>query len=255
MEDQEHPLPGGNVSVGVVRIGSTVRRPVGPWTTATHALLNHLEQVGFPGSPRVGGIDDRGREILSFVPGVAAWPDHFDALASDAGLVKVARLIVAYHEAAASFDPPDGADWSTVCPTRGPVEVIRHNDLGPWNLILEPGGNWTFIDWDLASPGARISDYAYAARGFVPLFPDMAAQWPTVRRLRLLCDVWDVGPEELIDAVVWRARADANGLAQRAAAGEQPWRRMWDEGHGETNERIASHIERSAVTWLAELAG
>ncbi|MFI2076838.1 MULTISPECIES: hypothetical protein [Streptomyces] len=40
--DQPHaaaqPLPGGNVSAGVVRIGDTVRRPAGPWTPAVHAL-------------------------------------------------------------------------------------------------------------------------------------------------------------------------------------------------------------------------
>lgn len=61
-------LSGGNTTV-VVRIGDTVRRPVGPWTPAVHDVLNHLAAVGFPGSPRVLGVDDAGREILAFVPG------------------------------------------------------------------------------------------------------------------------------------------------------------------------------------------
>ncbi|GIH73865.1 hypothetical protein Plo01_02940 [Planobispora longispora] len=30
-------------------------RPAGPWTPAAHALLHHLERVGFTGSPRVVG--------------------------------------------------------------------------------------------------------------------------------------------------------------------------------------------------------
>lgn len=63
-------VSGGNTTA-VVRIGDTVRRPVGPWTPAVHDLLNHLAAVGFPGSPRVLGIDDADREILEFVPGEA----------------------------------------------------------------------------------------------------------------------------------------------------------------------------------------
>ena len=40
----ELPLSGGNVTAGVVRVGDTVRRPVGAWTPAVHNLLQHLEQ-------------------------------------------------------------------------------------------------------------------------------------------------------------------------------------------------------------------
>ncbi|BCJ57962.1 hypothetical protein Jiend_13840 [Micromonospora endophytica] len=47
---QEIPLHGGNVST-VVRVGDTVRRNVGPWTPSVHALLRHLEYVGFTGAP------------------------------------------------------------------------------------------------------------------------------------------------------------------------------------------------------------
>ena len=49
----------------VVRIGDTVRRETGPWTTAVHALLRHLEETGYPYAPRVLGIDEQGKEILS----------------------------------------------------------------------------------------------------------------------------------------------------------------------------------------------
>ena len=65
---QEIPLLGGNTST-VVRVGDTVRRNAGPWTPAVHALLRHLERVGFNGSPRALGMDERGREVISFVEG------------------------------------------------------------------------------------------------------------------------------------------------------------------------------------------
>ena len=72
-DEREVPFADGNVS-SVVRVGDTVRRGTGPWTPTVHALLRHLERVGFEGAPRVLGIDERGREVLSFVPGVTIPP-------------------------------------------------------------------------------------------------------------------------------------------------------------------------------------
>ncbi len=93
MTGTEIPLNGGNMSTGVVRAGDTVRRPAGPWTPAVHALLTHLHEVSFRGAPRPLGIDDRGREILTFVPGTVVWPGHFHLLDADGQLVRAARLI------------------------------------------------------------------------------------------------------------------------------------------------------------------
>ena len=59
---REIPLHGGNVST-VSKLGDTVRRNVGPWTPAVHSLLNHLQRVGFTGSPHVLGMDERNREV------------------------------------------------------------------------------------------------------------------------------------------------------------------------------------------------
>src|SRR5689334_2899089 len=55
----------------VLRHGDTVLRPAGPWTPAVHALLIHLENAGFTGSPRVigNGYDGHGREVLTYIPG------------------------------------------------------------------------------------------------------------------------------------------------------------------------------------------
>ena len=60
----EQVLEGGNTSV-VVRVGDTVRRTAGHWTPAVHALLDHLESVGFDAAPRALGTDEQGREVLS----------------------------------------------------------------------------------------------------------------------------------------------------------------------------------------------
>ena len=76
----EEPLPGGNASTGVMRVGDTVRRPAGPHTPAVHELLLYLRAAGFEGAPRPLGIDERGREVLTFIRGTVPWPDRFDLL-------------------------------------------------------------------------------------------------------------------------------------------------------------------------------
>jgi hypothetical protein len=57
----------GNVG-GAVRVGDTVHRATGPWTPAVRALLAYLAGR-VPHIPRVLGYDDRGREVLSYLPG------------------------------------------------------------------------------------------------------------------------------------------------------------------------------------------
>jgi hypothetical protein len=64
----ERRLLGGNLG-GAVRVGDTVRRSAGPWTPAVAALLRHLEHVGFDRAPGFLGLDQQGREVLSFVEG------------------------------------------------------------------------------------------------------------------------------------------------------------------------------------------
>src|SRR6476620_8206341 len=61
-------LDGGNSNT-VVRVGTTVRRPTGPWTPAVHVLLRTLRAAGVHEVPEPLGMDEHGREVLSFLPG------------------------------------------------------------------------------------------------------------------------------------------------------------------------------------------
>ena len=65
-------LPGGNVADSVVRIGTTVRKPVSKATAAVEALLDHLAAAGFDAAPRSLGRDEQGRQVLEFIPGTMA---------------------------------------------------------------------------------------------------------------------------------------------------------------------------------------
>jgi Ser/Thr protein kinase RdoA (MazF antagonist) len=227
----EIPLSGGNTSAGVVRVGQTVRRPAGPWTPAVHAFLTHLHDVGFAGAPRPLGIDEQGREVLTFVPGKVAWPDHF----SRPGLVRAAWLIRDFHDASAEFTPPADAQWRVIIPANG-TEIIAHHDLAPWNLVI--GDSWAFIDWDTAAPGTRLWDLAYALHGFIPLSADPALQRDdAAQRMRTFVDAYGLDAaqrQELAGLLAPRTRSMYDLLATQAAAGTQPWTQMRQDGHGDT---------------------
>jgi Phosphotransferase enzyme family len=253
----EVPLAGGNVSNGVVRVGDTVRRPAGPWTPAVHALLTHIRAAGFDGAPEPLGLDGKGREVLRFIPGPIAWGDGFRLLQPAGSLARAGRLIRDFHDAVAGFVPPAGAQWQVnVRPDR--AEIIAHHDLAPWNLVA--GDRWAFIDWDMAAPGSRLWDLAWASLGFVPLSADPELQAPDPgRRLRILIDAYglddDRERENLAAMLGPRARAMHGFLADRAARNVHPWVRLWREGHGEAWRSNADYIDERLALWRDALLG
>lgn len=97
MSSDEEPLV-GNVTAGVVRVGDTVRRPVGPWTDAVDAVLAHLREVGFAGAPRPFGRDERGRQVLEYVAG---------DLGADSGTYSATELFSIGRMLAGLHRPPE----------------------------------------------------------------------------------------------------------------------------------------------------
>ncbi|MFJ2581781.1 phosphotransferase enzyme family protein [Kitasatospora aureofaciens] len=253
---EEHPLSGGNVSDGVVRVGDTVRRPAGPWTPAVHALLAHLHEVGFRAAPRPLGIDDQGREVLTFMPGQVVWPDRFSLLEPAERLARVARLIRDFHDAVRDFTPPPDACWQVLMPA-DESDIIAHHDLAPWNLVAGDGDQWAFIDWDTAAPGSRLWDVAYALHGFVPLSADPDWQRTDAEdRLRVFADAYGLDETErrrLVPLLGRRTRAMHDFLRDQAGRGAQPWATLWAEGHGDTWRSDTDYIEQRQERWARAL--
>jgi hypothetical protein len=257
MTGTEIPLRGGNMSSGVVRVGDTVRRPAGPWTSAVHALLTHLHDAGFHGAPRPLGIDNRGREVLTFIPGAVAWPDHFHLLDGDDQLCRAARLIRELHDAVAGFTAPPGARWQALIPADGD-EIIAHHDLAPWNLVIGER-QWAIIDWDTAAPGTRLWDLAYAMHGFVPLSADPAVhRADDGRRLRVIADAYGLSERQRLDIIPLlgqRTEAMHAFLAEQAGRATQPWARLWQEGHGDAWRADTEYITQRENQWHRALLG
>jgi hypothetical protein len=242
VSDVEVPLAGGNVTAGVVRVGDTVRRPAGPQTPAVHALLTHLADVGYRHSPRSLGLDDRGRHVLEHIPGTMA--DAPRPVGGPLDLAAVGRLIRELHDALDGWVPPDDAVWLAPIPTDG-ADLVVHNDLAPWNLVLGEG-HMVLIDWDACSPGTRGWDLAYAAHGFVPLAPETDLGVASAA-LRALADGYGLdgnGRERLADLLAPRTWSMHTLLEAGHRSGEQPWARLWAEGHGT--------VWRSHAEWIEE---
>ena len=158
MTSEEIPLSGGAVTEGVVRVGDTVRRPPSHATQMVRDVLSHLERVGFDAAPRWLGLDDQGRDILSWIEGETFTDrsqmhpyigDPTDRVTfSDEQVASAMLLLRRYHD------------------TFGP-DVVCHGDFGPWNLVWRSGLPVGIIDFDDAYPGDPGDDVAYALRMFI----------------------------------------------------------------------------------------
>ena len=252
MPGTEVLLHGGTTNAGrVTRVGDTVRRPQRPASPAIHALLAHLEQVGFDGAPRFLGTDELGREVLSYIPGEAAIEPYADWALTDEALVSVAELLRRYHDAAASFDVT-GHAWARAVPAAFRGGLASHNDPNLDNVIFCDGRAVALIDFDLAGPGSVAWDVACAARLWAPLRDEQdapaAVRGRALERLRTFVDAYGVPRGErarVVDAAVHTHDWAYDIVRDALARGHRSFRNHWREGGrlraGRTREWIVAH--------------
>ena len=193
----EIPMDSGETP-GVVKIGSTIRRPVTEFSHTIHTLFQYLEEKGFDASPRFLGIDDRGREVLSFIEGESG---QFGSPAhnwSDESLVAAFQLLRRYHDATTGFRPPSDAAWRMEVNLHQPIDVVSHNDFSPYNCIFQNFLPTGIIDFDYACPGGRLQDVAYGIYRFAPLSRMVEEPWMPdsvnpLTRVRLACESYAMG--------------------------------------------------------------
>ncbi|MFJ7249759.1 phosphotransferase [Kitasatospora sp. NPDC098652] len=239
----------------VRRIGDTIRRPIGPWTPAVHALLAHLEAAGFTRAPRPIAVEG-GEEVLSLLhgePAFAPWPA---VLRSTTGVRALGRWLREYHDAVRDFRPPAGASWQGAEQEWRPGLVIRHGDLGPWNAVWNGDQLAGFIDWDFAAPGHAVDDLAQLAWYAVPLRSveqqrRAAVSGPGVLRERLdaLCTAYGERPEAVLDALDALQAREAARIERLGGRGEQPWAAFLARGDAAeiTAERRWLRAERATL--------
>jgi hypothetical protein len=245
-EGPEIELPAGDVTVGVVRIGDTVRRPHQSSSSAVQAYLERLAAVGFVGAPRYLGRDSQGRDVLDFIDGDVAGDPVEEWAARDDVLPSVAQLVRRLHDASAGWEPD--LDFGRQQPGRpqptfpdGEAKLIAHRDVTPQNTVFRHGAAYALVDFDLTGWTTRSIDLANTASHWIPM-SDPVDRGPAYadidvgRRLRLLLDGYgrDVVPAELLlEACALRFAGTYDSMRWAAENLGGGWQRMWDEGVGD----------------------
>jgi Ser/Thr protein kinase RdoA (MazF antagonist) len=156
------------------------------------------------GAPRFLGVDDQGREILSFLPGeVPRDVGHY----SDVQLAAAAVLLRRFHDATARFGPV----------TEKRAEVICHNDWGPPNAVFCDGLPYGIIDFDTIAPGLRLWDLGHSAWLWLNIGHSRYTADEQLRRLDLFTVAYDL-PTCSVPQIAAFAVARQTALATWASA-------------------------------------
>jgi tRNA A-37 threonylcarbamoyl transferase component Bud32 len=245
---EEVLLTGGNATDGVVRVGSTVRKP---WTAATSSVLAYMRAMRDAGVdvPVVYGQDAQGRQVTEFVPGCLAMDSPPLSLPE---LSRVGRLVRAIHDASAAYEADSDSTWTTHIPAPR-ADLICHNDLAPWNLLI--GDRWVFIDWDAAAPSTRLWDLAYAAQAFT-LNDASANPVEAAHALASFIDGYNADDElrAALPVTMWqRTTAMYELLKNSHVTGAEPWGTMFTTGHGDHWNTVTQFVRDNESLWAETL--
>jgi hypothetical protein len=245
--ENEIILAGGNLTK-VVRIGDTVRRETGTWTPMVHLLLEHLREREFDFAPEVLGIDELGREILSFIPGetlaASPWPRW---VWSDQLLEEAVWVLADYHQKVADFRPTQ-VESRLGTRSLAPKQIVCHNDFAPYNCVFKDGRFIGLLDWDVVYPAEPTWDLAFFAWHWVPLYPPSEEfAWRSLevcqRRLRAIVDLYGLDDRSnFVQRIVERIEASRSGIITRADDGDAAFIRLRQEGHADEMQRTVDFV-------------
>jgi thiamine kinase-like enzyme len=193
-DEPEILLTGGSLSVGVARVGNTVRRPVKASSEFVARLLRYLEERSVSWAPRYLGRDERGRDSLTFMVGTvpAKWLEQ-----TNAQITAAAQLLRSLHDATRGSE------------LAGEHAVVCHNDPSPSNTVFDNRAlPIAFIDFDFAAPGDPLEDLGYLAWSWcVSSKPTRAAAAAQAAQVRVAADAYEANVTQraaLVDAMLER---------------------------------------------------
>lgn len=258
--ENEEMLTGGNVSK-VYRAGDTVRREIKPDSLKVHKLLKHLESKGFNYAPKFLGIDEKGREILSFIEGETGNYPLKDYMWSDTVLIEIAKMLRLYHDAVSDFVFDDS--WVPIDHTPKQFEVLCHNDFAIYNIIFNNERPVGIIDFDVAGPGPRIWDIAYTLYTCIPLsrfylsetnekvYYDSQHANRLKQRIRLFFENYgEEIKEDFLEIVTLRLEGLCKTLTRKAIEGDIAFQKMIEEGHLEHYQNDIKFIREEGKQWI-----
>jgi len=259
--ENEEMLTGGNVS-SVYRLGDTVRRELKPDSPKFHKLLKHLENKGFSYAPKFLGIDEKGREILSFIEGEAGNYPLKEYMWSDDVLIEIGKMLRLYHDSVSDFSFDDS--WKSIDNTPQKYEVLCHNDFAIYNIIFNHERPIGIIDYDVAGPGPRLWDIAYTLYTCVPLsrfylsetgekvyYNSLQHANRIKQRVKLFFESYgDARKEDYLEMVLLRLEGLCKTITRKASEGDIAFQKMIDEGHLEHYQNDIKFIREHGKEWI-----
>ncbi len=259
--ENEEMLTGGNVSK-VYRSGDTVRRELKRESTKTHKILKHLENKGFSYAPTFLGIDEKGREILSFIEGEAGNYPLKKYMWSNDVLKEIAKMLRHYHDAVSDFLIE--ASWQSIDNTPQPFEVLCHNDFAIYNIIFNHKRPVGIIDFDLVGPGPKLWDIAYTLYTCIPLSRFYYSEAGEAvhynsslhadrikQRITLFFESYGEGIEEgYLEMVLLRLEGLCQTIRRKAKEGDISFQKMIEAGHLEHYHNDIKFIRENGKEWI-----
>lgn len=259
--DNEELLTGGNVS-NVYRAGDTVRREVKSDNINIQKLLKHLEKKKFNYAPKYLGVDEQGREVLTFIEGVAGHDPLKEYMCSHDILKEIAKMLRRYHDAVRDF--PISEDWERMDNTPNKIEVVCHNDFAMYNIIFNDEKPVGIIDFDVAAPGPRLWDIAYTLYTCVPLsrlfrtetgknvdYHSLEHADHIMHRVKLFFESYgEKIAEDYLDIVLLRLKGLCQYMKRKASEGDIAYQKMIHEGHLEHYQKDIQFIYEHRKEWV-----
>ncbi|MED3893699.1 phosphotransferase [Priestia aryabhattai] len=259
--EDEEVLTGGNVS-NVYRSGDTVRRELKSDSHKFHKLLKHLENKGFSYAPKFLGIDEKGREVLSFIEGEAGNYPLKKYMWSDDVLIEIGKMLRLYHDSVSDFLFDDS--WKSIDNTPKPFEILCHNDFAIYNIIFNDERPTGIIDFDVAAPGPRLWDIAYTLYTCVPLsrfylsetgekihYNSSQHAQHRKRRVKLFFESYGEELQEgYLEMVLLRLEGLCKTITRKANDGDIAFQKMIDEGHLEHYQNDIKFIYEHRKEWI-----
>ena len=225
----------GNVG-GAWLIDDQLHRHTGPWTPAVHALLDHLAGRGVPHVPRVLGVDEQDREILTYLPGNVV--DIGSAALTPGQLHALVSWTRRFHDVVGDFEHP--GPWRY--PRMPGATLIGHNDIAPYNACFDGDRLVGVFDWDMAGPSTPVMELAFIAWNCVPLWRDIGDA-ASLDRLQMICDAYGrVSPVQVIEAVPVRIRWMLDWIPRGAANGDDGLRRLMTLGEPGRSQALLDNL-------------
>lgn len=259
--DHEELLTGGNVS-NVYRSGDTVRREVKSDNIQYTKAAKAFRKKNFSYAPKFLGVDEQGREILSFIEGVAGHDPLKEYMCSHHALKEIARMLRLYHDAVRDF--PISDDWERMDNTPVEIEVVCHNDFAMYNIIFNNEKPVGIIDFDVAAPGPRLWDIAYTLYTCVPISRFFRTKTGDIvnyhssdhadqikHKVKLFFESYgEEIAEDYLDMVLLRLEGLCQYMKRKASEGDIAFQNMIQEGHLEHYQKDIQFIHEHRKEWM-----